>query len=75
MFSMYTAQAKVKIPIFSMITSPAAIAWDVSMVTLAGFIIFILMTNLPLYMKHIQNMDVFEVGVVLWGYVTHLKLS
>lgn len=48
-----------------MLTSRPSIAWYVTMVTIAGFVVFILLTNLPLYMKHVLQLDVGQMGYLL----------
>eukprot|EP00057_Strongylocentrotus_purpuratus_P009786 XP_011664260.1 PREDICTED: sialin isoform X1 [Strongylocentrotus purpuratus] len=56
---------KAIIPFRSIVTSLPVIAWGVSMVTIAGFVVFILLTNLPLYMKHVQRLDTVKIGYLL----------
>ncbi|XP_054749665.2 sialin-like isoform X2 [Lytechinus pictus] len=59
------SKVKEATPFCSMMTSMPAIAWFVTMVTIAGFVVFILLTDLPLYMKHVQGLDVAEIGFLL----------
>ncbi|XP_071481069.1 putative inorganic phosphate cotransporter, partial [Diadema antillarum] len=55
---------KPSIPMCAILTSLRAAAFNVVMVTLAGFVIFTLMTNIPLFLRHILRLDTINIGLL-----------
>ncbi|XP_071481071.1 sialin-like [Diadema antillarum] len=55
---------KPSIPMCAILTSLRAAAFNVVMVTLAGFVIFTLMTNIPLFLRHILRLDTINLGLL-----------
>ncbi|XP_072178151.1 sialin-like [Diadema setosum] len=56
--------SRVRPPIVSMLTSLPAVALFVCMFTAAGVVYLLLLTNLPLYMKHVIGFDIMAVGLL-----------
>ncbi|XP_071481073.1 sialin-like [Diadema antillarum] len=52
------------IPLCSIFISPRAAAYSICMLTLAGMVSLTLMTNIPLFLKRVLRLDIFNIGLM-----------